>query len=154
MIKQNNSSVYVGDDYISQQGVTGTRSYYRENEYLNGSKTGEYRNVDTVGTITTQAKPEIWQIGTKPREVTIEAKLYSSAISFFKYIQVVKDEYTNQIGSKPILKVEIGNSVATGIITMQDDGASYKITFENNISNYFGSTTILSGTPVKITYVN
>lgn len=67
-------NLYRGETKLIRDGVNGVRSFYQENEYMNGVKTGAVRNVDTVGTITTPTLDKITAIGTKPKNILSSTK--------------------------------------------------------------------------------
>ncbi|MGF3073677.1 G5 domain-containing protein [Facklamia sp. P13069] len=116
-INRNTDTMYIGETRISQSGITGVRSYYREVEYLNGSKTTNYRNVDTSGTITKSKRDQITLVGTKPREATITFtnKLIYKSTTLYSWK-----------GYSPItINVESDFLIGKDIISVRFDGKTY-----------------------------
>ncbi|MGF3112460.1 G5 domain-containing protein [Facklamia sp. P9177] len=115
-INRNTNTMYIGETRISQSGITGVRSYYREVEYLNGSKTTNYRNIDTSGTITKSKRDQITLVGTKPREATIT----------FNNKFIFKTKLYEWQGYSPItINVESDFLIGKDIISVRFDGKTY-----------------------------
>ncbi|MGF3182313.1 G5 domain-containing protein [Facklamia sp. P12934] len=115
-INRNTNTMYIGETRISQSGITGVRSYYREVEYLNGSKTTNYRNIDTTGTITKSKRDQITLVGTKPREATIT----------FNNKFIYKTKQHQWQGYSPItINVESDFLIGKDIISVRFDGKTY-----------------------------